>query len=87
MGLVAAEECPWRMPEGSGHRDLSKGGAESLPFLQQNGTTGLAETSLVSVPFQERCDKAKVGLTGWVQLNLRSHCCQETSLGSNLLME
>lgn len=62
-----------------------QGGVEFLPFfLPQNGTTGIAEASLVSVPFQEGRDKAEVGLTGWVQLNLKSDCCQETSLGSNL---
>lgn len=64
-----------------------QGDVESLPFSQQNGTIGLAETSLVLVPSQERCDKAEVRLTGWVLLNLRSHCCPETSVGSSLFME
>lgn len=64
-----------------------QGGVESLPFLQQDGTTGLAETSLVLVLSQERCDKAEVRLTGYVQMNLRSHCCPETSVGSSLFME
>lgn len=68
-------------------RGCQRGGVEPLPFLQQNGTIGLAETRLVLVPFQERRDKAEVGLTGWVQLNLRSNCCQETSLGSSLFVE
>lgn len=64
MGLVAAEQCPQRIARREWMQGPQQGRVESLPFLQQNGTIGLAETSLMLVPFQERCDKAEVGLTG-----------------------
>lgn len=58
---------------------------QSFPFWQQKGRTNFAGAILVPVSFWKQSARAELGLADWAQLNLRSDCCQETFLGSNLL--